>query len=81
MFVHDYFHRYLGRNPFGHSALDIKAFYMGMAGVAWDETGMRPVAGRYLDDRHLTHHALRDALDQAEIFEKMLAEAKGDRNE
>lgn len=81
MFVHDYFHRYLGRNPFGHSALDVKAYYMGMAGVNWDETGMRQVARRYLDDRHLTHHALRDALDQAEIFEKILAEAKGDSHE
>ncbi len=74
MFIHDYFHRYLGRNPFGHSALDIKAFFMGLAGVRWGETGMRNVATRYLDDRHLTHHALRDALDQAEIFAKMLAE-------
>jgi ribonuclease T len=24
MFINDYFHRYLGFNPFGHSALDIK---------------------------------------------------------
>ena len=30
MFVNDYFHRYLRHNPFGHSALDIKAFYMRM---------------------------------------------------
>jgi len=81
MFVHDYFHRYLGRNPFGHSALDIKAFFMGMAGVTWKETSMRQVARRYLDDRHLAHHALHDALDQAEIFVKMLAEAKGDGHE
>ena len=30
MFIADYFHRYLNRNPFGFSALDIKAFYMKM---------------------------------------------------
>ena len=27
MFVNDYFHRFLGRNPFGHAALDLKAFF------------------------------------------------------
>jgi len=75
MFVNDYFHRFLGRNPFGHAALDLKAFYMGLAGVRWSETTMRSVAARYLGNRKLTHHALRDAQDQAELFQKMLAEA------
>jgi DNA polymerase III epsilon subunit-like protein len=74
MFVHDYFHRYLGENPFGHAALDIKAFYMGLAGVPWSETSMKHVSPHYLDNQHLTHHALRDALDQAEIFRKVLEE-------
>ncbi len=71
MFVNDYFYRYLGRNPFGHSALDIKSFYMGLAQVDWKDTSMRDISIRYLGDRQLTHHALRDALDQAEIFEKL----------
>lgn len=76
MFVNDYFHRYMGRNPFGHTALDIKAFYMGLSGVRWEETTMRYVGPRYLGDQQLTHHALRDAMDQAQIFRKMLAEAR-----
>ena len=75
MFVNDYFHRFLGRNPFGHAALDLKAFYMALTGVHWSETTMRYVAARYLSDRQLMHHALRDAQDQAELFQKMLAEA------
>lgn len=75
MFVSDYFHRFLGRNPFGHAALDLKAFYMGLTGVPWEETTMRYVSARYLDDQRLTHHALRDAQDQAELFRKMLAQA------
>lgn len=79
MFVSDYFHRYLGRNPFGHAALDLKAFYMGLTGVPWSETTMRYVAARYLGNRQLTHHALRDAQDQAELFQKMLAEAATQR--
>jgi ribonuclease T len=76
MFVSDYFHRFLGRNPFGHAALDLKAFYMGLTGARWSETGMRHVAPRYLDGRQLKHHALRDAQDQAELFRRMMAEAE-----
>jgi len=75
MFVSDYFHRFLGRNPFGHAALDVKAFYMGLTGVRWSETGMSHVAARYLGGRTLIHHALRDAQDQAELFQKMMDEA------
>jgi len=74
MFVNDYFHRFLGYNPFGHSALDVKSYYMGLAGVSWQETAMSYVIAQYLEDRQLTHHALRDAMDQAEIFRMMLAQ-------
>jgi ribonuclease T len=75
MFVNDYFDRYLGTNPFGHKALDIKAFYMGLEGVPWSETNMNRVSDRYLSNQALTHHALQDAIDQAEIFRKLLAKA------
>ncbi|MDX1437392.1 MAG: 3'-5' exonuclease [Anaerolineales bacterium] len=71
MFVNDYFHRYLGRNPFGHSALDIKAYYMGRFGVAWAETTMALVAERVLGHQELSHHALKDAQDQAEMFQRI----------
>jgi ribonuclease T len=74
MFINDYFHRFLGHNPFGHAAIDIKSFYMGMARVPWAETTMRFIAPRYLNQEAITHHALRDALDQGEIFRKMLLE-------
>ena len=76
MFVNDYFHRYLGRNPFGHAPLDIKSFYMGLSGVPWSETSMRFVGPRYLRNPQLTHHALRDAMDQADIFRMMLVESR-----
>ena len=77
MFVNDYFHRFLGHNPFGHAAIDIKSFYMGLAKVPWAETSMQFVGKRYLNQPALVHHALRDALDQGEIFRKMLLEAAG----
>ncbi|MBN1669140.1 MAG: 3'-5' exonuclease [Anaerolineales bacterium] len=75
MFVSDYFHRYLGYNPFGHKALDIKAFYMGLKRVPWQQTGMSNLAGQYLAGQALQHHALQDALDQAKIFRQLLIEA------
>jgi ribonuclease T len=75
MFVNDYFHRTIGQNPFGHSAIDIKAFFMGMAGISWEETTMRHIATRYSDTRKLTHHALQDAVDQARLFRNMLRDA------
>lgn len=72
MFVNDYFYRYLGRNPFGYSALDIKAFYMGMTGTLWSQSTFDHIATRYFEGRTLTHNALQDARDQAFIFQAML---------
>jgi len=72
MFINDYFHRYLGRNPFGHNALDIKAFYMGASGVSWRETSGSQIRRLFLDHEDLTHNALHDAVDQAVIFERIV---------
>lgn len=72
MFINDYFHRYLGENPFGHSALDIKAYFMGQTGVGWSETSMKHISSHFLEERCLTHNALKDAQDQADIFQKVL---------
>ncbi len=77
MFVDDYFRRHLGRNPFGASALDVKAYYMGQAGTTWADTSMRRLSPLYLSGRPLTHNALADARDQAELFRALLAEGKG----
>ena len=79
MFVNDYFHRYLRRNPFGHSALDIKAFYMGLTGEHWARTSMQAMSARYLGGRKLTHNALQDARDQGEVFAAILLEAQSRR--
>jgi DNA polymerase III epsilon subunit-like protein len=73
MFVADYFHRYLGRNPFGISALDLKALYMGRHGIArWSETRRPFVADRYGLPATLSHHALDDARSQAEVARRLL---------
>lgn len=74
MFLADYFERLLGRNPFGHSALDIKAFAMGAGNTSWAATSMDVLAARHLGGRALTHNALADAQDQAELFRHLLDE-------
>ena len=68
MFVCDYFHRYLGRNPFGHTAIDIKAYFMGKKGSSWAETSMKNLGPYFPAQNPLTHNALQDALDQGAIF-------------
>ena len=72
MFINEYFHRYIGFNPFGHRALDMKALFMGLFGVEWAETGMRTVADRLNIEIKLEHHALQDAKAQAALFMAML---------
>lgn len=74
MFVNDYFHRFLGRNPFGHSALDIKIFYMGLTRASWSQTAIKHVGPRFIENFKITHHALQDARDQAALFQAMLRE-------
>jgi DNA polymerase III epsilon subunit-like protein len=74
MFVDDYFQRYLGRNPFGHTALDIKAYSMGMLDSNWGSTSLKVLSPRYLTGRPLAHNALADAQDQAELFRALRKE-------
>lgn len=59
-------------NPFGHSALDIKAFYMGLAGTTWDATRSSQLPLRYRIEPEREHHALADAVAQARVFHHML---------
>jgi len=77
-FVNYYFHRFLGRNPFGFTALDIKAYYMGVAGTSWHDTRSSVMSKRLGATLHGDHDALHDALAQAEIFR--LARAMGGLN-
>ena len=70
-FVNWYFHVYLGENPFGIAALDIKAYYMGLTGCAWAETSSSQLPAWLRGSQPLTHHALEDAIAQAQIFAKL----------
>jgi DNA polymerase III epsilon subunit-like protein len=75
MFVNEYFVRYGIENPFGHGGLDIKSYYVGMMGSTWEETSMRHLSPKYLAGRPLSHNALGDARDQAELFRRISEDA------
>ncbi len=73
-FTHWYFIKFLGRDPFGISGLDIKAYFMGKHHTSWGETIKKNIRSKYPPLTAHTHNALDDAIEQAEIFSKMLME-------
>jgi DNA polymerase III epsilon subunit-like protein len=72
MFTHWYFIKFLGRDPFGISGLDIKAYYMGMKNVVWGQTTKKNIRSQFAPTTEHSHNALDDSKEQAEIFEKIL---------
>jgi hypothetical protein len=72
MFLHWYFVHFVGKSPFGFSsALDMKTIYQQKAGVTIDKAGRTDLPAELRSDRRHTHNALDDALEQAEIFNKL----------
>lgn len=67
-FVNYYFHYFLGRNPFGFSALDIKALYMGAFESLWADTKSSLMSKNLKPAHSGNHNALTDAIFQAELF-------------
>jgi ribonuclease T len=76
-FVNFYFHQYLGENPFGFGGIDIKSFYMGMTGCAWEDTRSSRIRSELKGPSRHTHNALDDAIEQAEMFQRMMRKATG----
>lgn len=67
-FINYYFHRFQSENPFGFTALDIKAYYMGVTGSSWKDTRSSVMASRLRATHRGNHNALQDAVYQAELF-------------
>jgi ribonuclease T len=67
-FINYYFHKFLGKNPFGFSALDIKAYYMGATGCSWKDTRSSVLDAELKPTHKSDHNALHDAQYQAELF-------------
>ena len=77
-FINYYFHKYLGENPFGFTALDIKSYYMGMMKCDWKETKSSKISEKLNPRLQGDHDALHDALYQAEIFKILLERNYGE---
>ncbi len=75
-FVNYYFHRFLGANPFGFAALDLKSLYMGVTGCDWRDTRSSEMIRELQPRTRGDHDALNDARAQAELFSLILARSR-----
>ena len=75
-FVYWYLVRFTGASPFSHSALDMKTLAMALLGTPYRDSTKRAFPARWHSDRPHTHVALDDALEQGEVFVKMLADVR-----
>lgn len=72
MFIQWYFMNFLGKSPFGFgSALDMKTMYQQKAHVTVDLAGRTSLPPGLASSRPHTHNALNDAIEQAEIFNRL----------
>lgn len=78
-FVNDLLVRAGVENPFGYTALDMKAFYMGLSGCSWDGTRSSRLPEVLQPRLVRAHHALNDAVAQAIVFGKMLSYSRSAR--
>ena len=73
MFLHWYFVRFAGGSPFGFSgALDMKTMYQQKARVVLGRAGRRDLPASLVPDAAHTHNALDDAIEQGEIFARLV---------
>lgn len=73
MFLYWYLVRFTGASPFGHSGcLDMKTLYATKARVALTGATKRAMPPGLLSQRRHTHHALDDAVEQAELFANLV---------
>ena len=73
MFVAWYFEEFGLPNPFGHSALDMKVYFMGLTGCSWKDATLANMAKHAgIDFVRLPHQALEDAIIQSRIFSTLL---------
>lgn len=73
MFVYWYLIRFTGASVFGHSGcLDVKTAYAIRAGVPFGAAHKRAMPEHLLSARPHTHHALDDAVEQADLFANLM---------
>jgi hypothetical protein len=83
-FLYWYFMCFAGQSPFGFSScLDIRTLYQARALTVHDQSGKASMPAQLLPGHGHTHHAVDDAIEQAElfnnVFEWALASARHER--
>ncbi|MET7378763.1 3'-5' exoribonuclease [Streptomyces sp. NPDC005526] len=74
MFLYWYLIRFTGASPFGHSGcLDMKTLYAVKAGLPLRAVAKGTMPRHLLSRRRHTHHALDDAVEQAELLANLMA--------
>lgn len=74
MFLYWYLIRFAGTSVFGHSGcLDLKTMYATKAGVPLSGAAKARMPRHLLSHRPHTHHALDDAIEQAELCANLMA--------
>ncbi|MGW2564993.1 3'-5' exonuclease [Streptomyces sp. NPDC001537] len=72
-FLYWYLIRFTGASPFGHSGcLDMKTLYATKAGLPLRAVAKGTMPRRLLSRRRHTHHALDDAIEQAELLANLM---------
>ncbi|MFF3458944.1 exonuclease domain-containing protein [Streptomyces sp. NPDC002730] len=73
-FLYWYLMRFTGASPFGHSGcLDMKTLYATKARLPLRAVAKGTMPRGLLSKRRHTHHALDDAIEQAELFSNLMA--------
>ncbi|MFJ6939839.1 3'-5' exoribonuclease domain-containing protein [Streptomyces sp. NPDC101132] len=72
-FLYWYLIRFTGESPFGHSGcLDMKTLYAAKAGLPLRSVAKGTMPRELLSRRRHTHHALDDAIEQAELMSNLM---------
>lgn len=76
MFTYWYLIRYVGTSPFSFSGIDMKTMAMTLLGSNYRDINKKVLRSRWPPKQKHTHVALDDAIEQGEIFCKMMLEAR-----
>ncbi|MFZ5509556.1 MAG: exonuclease, partial [Pseudomonadota bacterium] len=71
-FVYWYLTQFVGENPFGFSAIDIKTYAMALMRKPYRACGKRSMPAEWFDSVAHSHIALEDAIEQGSLFCNML---------
>jgi hypothetical protein len=74
LFVYWYLIKFTGRSPFGHSAIDIRSYAMGLLRSDYGSSSKKHMPKQWLESESINHVALDDAIAQGRLFCNMLAQ-------